>query len=420
MSKAALRAGAIGGILGGVMMAVWLMFILWLIGTGFWTLLNLIANTFWRAAPLGPKFSLPAVFIGLIVHVLMSVLFGSLIAAAAWWLPGPRSLIIAGGALFGPVLWLVMQFGIWHAADPAAAQVITPWVFAVAHFIFGVLAAAVAAIIVTDEKTGSTKVQAAADEAVPDGGVFAVRSADRASPPGNSRPGITGAHRRPIAHHPQPTIPGPDQVPGGPAPVSQPSMTASAVSGPSGGPASGSGPAWHRRPLTARNDATLRTTVYTSGGPGMVTDEPARSGGTGAGLTPLETVVGALCGSMGATFAVVARETGFRYDGLTFEATFAADPRGLPGPGLPAQPGMRPYFHTVRVEGHVRGPQPDPRLPDVARLAERRCPVRTLLADAGVTVDLIWHAAARESHPAGAPGSGFPGVPGTPGRPSLP
>ena len=65
MVKAALRAGAIGGILGGVMMAVWLMFILWLTGTGFWTLLNLSANTFWRAAPLSPKFSLPAVIIGL-------------------------------------------------------------------------------------------------------------------------------------------------------------------------------------------------------------------------------------------------------------------------------------------------------------------------------------------------------------------
>jgi hypothetical protein len=61
MGRAALRAGAIGGILGGVMMAVWLMFILWLIGTGFWTLLNLIANTFWRGAPLGDTFTWQAV-----------------------------------------------------------------------------------------------------------------------------------------------------------------------------------------------------------------------------------------------------------------------------------------------------------------------------------------------------------------------
>src|ERR1700753_3420589 len=159
MGRAALRAGAIGGILGGVMMAVWLMFILWLVGTGFWTLLNLIANTFWRGAPLCDTFTWQAVVIGLVVHVLMSVLFGTLIALAAWWLPWPRSLIIAGGALFGPALWLVMQYGIWHAADPAAAQVITPWVFAVAHLIFGVLAAATAAIIRSDEKHSAASTQ---------------------------------------------------------------------------------------------------------------------------------------------------------------------------------------------------------------------------------------------------------------------
>ena len=36
-------------------------------------LLNLIANTFWRTAPLGPTFSGPAVIIGLVVHVLQTV-----------------------------------------------------------------------------------------------------------------------------------------------------------------------------------------------------------------------------------------------------------------------------------------------------------------------------------------------------------
>src|ERR1700742_3732840 len=152
MVRGALKAGAIGGIIGGVMMAVWLLIILWLTGTGFWTLLNMITNTVWRSAPLGSKFSRAAVIIGLIVHVLVSCRSGSLIVVAAWRLPGPPSLIIASGALFGPVIWLVMQFGIWHAVDPAAAQVITPWVFAVAHLIFGLLAAATAAIVASDEK----------------------------------------------------------------------------------------------------------------------------------------------------------------------------------------------------------------------------------------------------------------------------
>jgi uncharacterized OsmC-like protein len=379
MGKAALRAGAIGGILGGVMMAVWLMFILWLVGIGFWTLLNLIANTFWRGAPLGDRFTWQAVVIGLVVHVLMSVLFGTLIAIAAWWLPWPRSLIIAGGALFGPALWLVMQYGIWHAADPAAAQVITPWVFAVAHLIFGVLAAATAAIVTSDEKAAARRRR---EEPEPEG-------QDVQSAWAPARPEAGSARAQTLASPMTFTSPmtfASPTAPGGP----QPSLTMP-----------GHGPVRHRRLLTARNDGGLRTVVYTSGGPGMVTDEPVRSGGSGTGLTPLETVLGALCGSTGATLATVAREAGFGYDGATFEASFTLDPRGPA-----ALPGARTYFRTVRVEIQVRAARPGPRLADVARATEQRCPVRNLLAEAGVTVDMIWTVA--------SPQAPAPEVPETP------
>jgi uncharacterized OsmC-like protein len=370
MTRAALKVGAIGGVIGGVMMAVWLMFILWLIGTGFWTLLNLITNTVWRSAPIGSKFSLTAVIIGLVVHVLVSFIFGSLIVIAAWRLPGPRSLIIASGALFGPVIWLVMQFGIWHAVDPAAAQVISPWVFAVAHLIFGVLAAATAAIVTSDEKhsTASTKLTVADPLSPP------VQATGQQAVPGTGRHAVQDARRRPLPN----AGPAPRVVPEQPLP--------SAAEQPPPDPAAPrSGPVWHRRRLTARNVGGLRTVVYTSGGPGMVTDEPVQSGGTGTALTPLETVLGALCGSTGATFAAVARETGFRYDGLDFEASFAASP-----PGPATQPGIRTYFQAVHVIVRVSAAQPDPRLATVARMTERRCPVRNLLADAGVRVDMMW------------------------------
>jgi uncharacterized OsmC-like protein len=356
MNRAALRAGVVGGVLGGVMMAVWLMFILWLIGTGFWTLLNLITNTVWRAAPLGSTFSAPAVIIGLIVHVLMSLLFGSLIAAAAWWLPGPRSLIIAGGALFGPILWLVMQYGIWRAVDPAAAQVITPWVFAVAHLIFGVLAASTAAIVTSDEKAAPSAaweaVRDARPEAVPDAGWQALQNSRqvRGLALSNQQPSTTTQGNGPVPHQ-------------------------------------GNGPVPHRRLLTARNDGGMRTVVYTSGGPGMVTDEPVTRGGTGSALTPLETIIGALCGSIGITFARAAREAGFGHDGISFEASFTVGPRNLAG-----EPGIGSGFQAVRVQARVRMATPDHRLADVARITEGRCAVRNLLADAGVTVDMSWAA----------------------------
>src|ERR1700761_2972740 len=390
MTKATLRAAAIGGVLGGLRMAVWLMFILWLTGIGFWTLLNLITNTFWRSVPLDAKFSLWAVIIGLVAHVVVSFIFGSLIALAARLLPGSRSLIIASGALFGPVIWVVMQYGIWRAVDPAAAQIITPWVFAVAHLIFGVLAAAVAAIVTTDEKAAARSTHVLVD--AEDTSAFTarhatVREAIRSTlPAGGYNPGLAGGGYGPaLAGGAAAEIPPPR-----PAPAAPPE------------------PVPHRRRLTARNDGGMRTVIYTSGGPGMVTDEPVAFGGNGTGLTPLETVLGALCGSIGATFAAVAREAGFFYGGIEFEASFAADPRGLAG-----APGLPPYFQLVRVQAQVRTTRPDPRMPEIARLTERRCAVRNLLADAGVTVDLTWNAV-----PPRAPSAPAPDAPGVPRHPA--
>jgi uncharacterized OsmC-like protein len=390
VTKATVRSAVLGGVLGGVMMAVWLMFILWLTGIGFWTLLNLITNTFWRSVPLDGKFSVWSLIIGLVAHVIVALIFGSLIALAAWVLPVSRTLIIACGALFGPIIWVVMQYGIWRAVDPAAAQVITPWVFAVAHLIFGVLAAAVAAIITTDEKaTGSTRlmVDEPGPQSTPE--AFRARSAGRHASPDTgqypaqrARPygtGDTGQYAVPVTGAQATQVAGPG-------------LAAAAASSPPARTAQDSEAVPHGRLLTARNDGGLRTVIYTSGGPGMVTDEPTANGGTGSALNPLETVLGAACGSIGATFARVARETGVIYDGINFEASYAADPRGQAG-----QPGVPPYFETVMIQARIRATRPDSRLADVARAAERRCPVRNLLADAGVRVELRWSAVAPET-----------------------
>lgn len=321
MNRSAVKAGVLGGILGGVLMAAWLMLILWLTGVGFWTLLNLITNTFWRGAPLGPAFSAAALVIGLIVHVMLSVLFGVLIAIAASRLPGSRSLVIAAGGLFGAVLWAVMQYGIWRAADPAAARVITPWLFASAHLIFGLMVVLVAAILVPDDE---------------------------------------GTHT--LGHAPS---------------AAQDLFT----------PAAGS--VLPQRWLTARNDGGMRTIVYTDDGFGMVTDEAA--GYRGTAPTPMETVVGALCGSIGVTFAKAAREIGLGYQGIDFEAAFTSGPRDPASRSAEA-----PRFQAVTLRVTLYDAQPDAWLADVSRVALRNCPVRRLLADAGVGVEITWAAVTSE------------------------
>lgn|SRR5487761_848889 len=153
MNATAVRAGAVAGMAGGVVMAIWSMVAMRLTGAGFWTPMNLIAHTFWRSAPLDGTFSPAALIIGLAAHMMMAMFFGTLIALVAGRLPGARSVVIPVGMLFVAAVWPAMQYGVWRVVDPAAAQDFTPWVFAVAHLLFGMFAAFVAAFTIPDAET---------------------------------------------------------------------------------------------------------------------------------------------------------------------------------------------------------------------------------------------------------------------------
>jgi hypothetical protein len=151
--RRALRVGVPGGIAAGSVMALWSMAAMWVIGSGFWTPLNLIAHTFYRSAPLDGTFSAPALVIGLAVHMTVAIAFGIAIAWLAQRLPRKRSLVIVGGVLFIAVVWPVMQWGVWYKLDEAAAEGFSEWVFALAHLLFGLVAAGLAMIGVENDET---------------------------------------------------------------------------------------------------------------------------------------------------------------------------------------------------------------------------------------------------------------------------
>lgn len=153
--KRALRVGVPAGIVAGVVMAVWSMVAMWITGSGFWLPLNLVAHTFYRSAPLNASFSAPALVIGLAVHMTVASVFGTAIAALAQRLPGTRSVVIAGGILFTVVVWPAMQYGVWYSLDDSAAEGFTDWIFALAHLIFGIAAASMAAIAIADDEDGT-------------------------------------------------------------------------------------------------------------------------------------------------------------------------------------------------------------------------------------------------------------------------
>ncbi len=159
MSKAVLTRGATGGLLGGIVMAMWAMIVLWLTGVGFWTPLNLIAHVIWRGAPLDATFSWGGLVLGLIIHMMMSVALGLVLAAllnaSARTLRSPLVSAVIG-MTYGIVVWLVAQYAIWPAVDEAAAEAFTPWVFAIGHLMFGVVAALVISIPAAQKATAQT------------------------------------------------------------------------------------------------------------------------------------------------------------------------------------------------------------------------------------------------------------------------
>jgi uncharacterized OsmC-like protein len=140
-----------------------------------------------------------------------------------------------------------------------------------------------------------------------------------------------------------------------------------------------------RRTLTAHNDATMRTVADFGEAGSIVLDEPARHGGTGAGPTPLQAVLSALCGCEAVTFRRTATEVGVAYSALDFEAAFTIDIRGRQG-----DRSVRPHFQTVRVRAVVSTSEPAAKLAAVIEETEARCPVMNLLLDARVDLQVEW------------------------------
>lgn len=140
MNKTALARGVVGGAAGGLLMAMWSMIVIAVTGTGFWTPINLIAHTAFPSAPLGGVFSAPALVIGLAIHFAVAIGFGVVFAAlmtpARGWRPTTAT-SAGSGLVYGVVIWLVMHFAVWPAADAVAASAFSLWVFAVAHLIYG-------------------------------------------------------------------------------------------------------------------------------------------------------------------------------------------------------------------------------------------------------------------------------------------
>ena len=144
-------------------------------------------------------------------------------------------------------------------------------------------------------------------------------------------------------------------------------------------------PLVRRKKLSARNDGTMMTVIDTGEYGLMVTDEPIPHGGTGEGPSPLQAVLGALCGCESVTFNRTAAEMDFEYDGIDFEAEFTIDIRGRLGVRDVTQ-----HFQTIRVQATLYTTESEERIRAAIAETEARCPVYNLISDAGVKLEMLW------------------------------
>jgi hypothetical protein len=85
------------------------------------------------------------------------------------------------------------------------------------------------------------------------------------------------------------------------------------------------------------------------------------------------------------TFERVAHEAGLQNSEIDFDAGYVLDQRGLLG-GAP----IRPYYQSVAVHATVHTTASPEALATVVTVTEERCPVRNLLVDAGVHLEMTW------------------------------
>lgn len=127
-----------------------------------------------------------------------------------------------------------------------------------------------------------------------------------------------------------------------------------------------------------RTDLSVRDFAF-------VTAEPEKLGGTNEGPTPMEYVIGALNGCLSVVIEMVAREMGFRLEGLEIRSEGLVDQRGLFGTA-----DVSPHFQSVDIHAAFVTDEPPERLQALQAAVLKRCPVYNLIKDSGAEVRLHW------------------------------
>ena len=134
--KRLLLAGALAGVIAGLIMGMVAMIRSAAVGAGFWLPLQAMAATY--MGPMALVNGASAVFVGLLTHMVVSALWGTLFGYLVDRTTAAGSAVV-GGLFFGVAVWFLMTFIALPIFDPvmrARVAMYSGWWF-VYHLIFG-------------------------------------------------------------------------------------------------------------------------------------------------------------------------------------------------------------------------------------------------------------------------------------------
>jgi hypothetical protein len=133
-----MAGGAVAGIVGGIVLAAWMMIDGAIRGRDFWVGMKGAAYPFLGERVMQPGFDAAAVVLGEICHFAVSIGWGMLFGLIAYGLS--RRATVAFGALWGLVVWLGMDFVVLPLLGLGALARGTPLAVAVlTHVVFGLV-----------------------------------------------------------------------------------------------------------------------------------------------------------------------------------------------------------------------------------------------------------------------------------------
>lgn len=126
------------GLIAGIAFGMMEMLIEALIGRGFWSPLRYIASVFTLGKDTDPGFSLIPVIVGLMGHMMNSIILGMVFALLISTLIRSAAALVVAGMAYAAAVFLALWYVILPVIDPAMKLVNGPGFF-ISHLMYGLM-----------------------------------------------------------------------------------------------------------------------------------------------------------------------------------------------------------------------------------------------------------------------------------------